>query len=91
MTDVEVYARAAQQKRITSAISEAMEYDLRTEQSCIRTGRIIIGRHRDLFLALAAAVRDDAIWDALAQCRQAFVLERDADVALELGREESFR
>lgn len=91
MNNPEPYARAAQQKRITAAISEAMEYDLTTEASCIKSGRIIVGRHRDLFLALAAAVTDDAIWDALAQVRQAHLLARDADVDLALGREESFR
>lgn len=92
MSPVENTARAILQQRIAAAVRMQMaRYDLAEEVDVIHRGNPArVGYQRFLFWGLAIAVLDDATWDALAQVRQQFVLERDADMFLPLGRKETF-
>lgn len=82
---VEDYARAIVRQRICAALNDALDYDTRSDERAIESGRVITTRHRHLFDALAAAIRSDAIWDALSRMRERYTVERDLDVAVELG------
>jgi len=82
---VEAYACAVVRQRICAALCDALEYDTRSDERAIESGRVITTRHRHLFDSLAAAIRSDAIWDALCTMRQRHLLELNLDVDVKLG------
>jgi hypothetical protein len=86
MSPVDAYARASRQRRIADLIADADPYDVKVATHVITDGRMVVGRHRDFFVALAAAAEDDVIMDALAQVAAKRKLERDLDVSMELGK-----
>lgn len=88
MTAVEHYARAARQRRIADLIADADPFDVKVATHVITDGRIVVGRHRDFFVALAAAAEDEVIMDALNQVAAKRKLERDLDVDLRMGDSE---
>lgn len=85
---IDSYSRAVQQKRMVDAIDDANTGDVRVAIDVIKSGRIIVGRHRDLFVALAAAAEDPAILDAIRQVAQVRQIERDLAVDVRMGDSE---
>jgi hypothetical protein len=79
VSPVESTARAILQQRIAAAIRMQMaRFDLAPEVDAVHRGNPPkVGCDKFLFWGLAIAVMDDATWDALAQVRQQYVLERD--------------
>ncbi len=85
---IDSYTRAVQQKRMADAISDANTYDVAVAIDVIKSGKITLARHRDLFVALAAAAECRDILDAVHQIAAKRAIERDADVDPKMGKAE---